>query len=308
VEEKREESKSHMKTYRLRYTIRDLVTFTGIEERYVSNSAATKRMSGRGRGRGGRGRSAPASISQQFLLRSAQEAGFDVRNLRALNSSKGGIFPDLEWHSSGERRLLDGEADGTLGAVVDSKGVEVKMESGAAGGEVSGAIMPDGERSARQISLISKSREMHHRFQTSIYYVRTISKEVPDVVRYSDRLAPPSNIDSGAVLSHCLGGRKRTRAGVFVPGELCGGQRRIVAGGEGKGRDGKKMKELNLEELAKKIKSEGGELEEEEKLEGDGEDVFYEEDGEESTGADYEKNYYESEGDESAGSDGEPTF
>ncbi|KAL7503923.1 hypothetical protein ACHAXN_001836 [Cyclotella atomus] len=272
-------------------------------------------MSGRGRGRGGRGRSgAPASISQQFLLRSAQEAGFDVRNLRALNSSANGqIFPDLEWHSSGERRLLQGEADGTLGAVVDAKGVEVKIEPGRVGDdekETSAKNKKEEERSPQQISLISKSREMHHKFQTSTFYVRTISKEVPDVIRYSDRLAPPPNIDSGAVLSHCLGGRKRTRAGVFVPEELCGGQRRIIAGGgECKGQsDGKKMKELNLEELAKKIRNEDGEPEEEEKLEGDGEDVFYEEDGEESDGADYEKNYYESEGDESAGSDGEPTF
>lgn len=253
-------------------------------------------MSGRGRGRG-RGRSAPASISQQFLLRSAQEAGFDVRNLRALNSSHGGIFPDLEWHSSGERKLLSGEADGTLGTKVDAKGVEIKTEPGAKSQE-------EETRPPQQIALVTKSREMHHKFQSSIFYVRT-SKEMPDVQRYSDRLAPPPNIDSGAVLSNCLGGRKRTRAGVFVPEELCGGQRTIS--GARKDSSGKKMKELNLEELAKKIRNEGGEPEEEENVEA-GEDVFYEEDDEESTGADYEKNYYESEGDESAGSDGEPTF
>lgn len=261
-------------------------------------------MSGRGRGRG-RGRSsAPASVSQQFLLRSAQEAGFDVRNLRALNSASGGIFPDLEWHSSGERRLIDGEADGTPLTTDSNGGVAVKQESGA---EKQPQQPPEATatRTPQQIYLISKSREMHHRFQSSIFYVRS-TKDVPDVVRYSDRLAPPVNIDSGAVLSHCLGGRKRTRAGVFVPEELCSGQRRIVSG-EGRGQT-KKLKELNLEELAKKIKNEGGDAnEEEEKLE-DGDDVFYEEDGEESTGADYEKNYYESEGDESAGSDGEPTF
>lgn len=256
-------------------------------------------MSGRGRGRG-RGRSgAPASISQQFLLRSAQEAGFDVRNLRSLNNSQGGIFPDLEWHSSGERKLLTGEADGTLGTRVDAKGVEVKVEPGAK------AQDQEEKRSPQQIELVSKSREMHHKFQSSIFYVRT-SKEVPDVIRYSDRLAPPPDIDSGAVLSNCLGGRKRTRAGVFVPEELCGGQRTLSGKSYKDSSSGKKLKELNLEELAKKIGNDGDEVEEEEKVEAD--DVFYEEDGEESTGADYEKNYYESEGDESAGSDGEPTF
>ncbi|KAL3801057.1 hypothetical protein HJC23_002350 [Cyclotella cryptica] len=264
-------------------------------------------MSGRGRGRGrGRG-SAPQSISQQFLLRSAQEAGFDVRNLRALNHSSS-IFPDLEWHSSGERRLHDGElTSGDLASKVDgaASGVAVKQEGGASShkAEDTGA-----QRTPQQIYLISKSREMHHRFQTSVFYVRS-SKEVPDVVRYTDRFLPPANIDSGAVLSHCLGGRKRTRAGVFVPEELCGGQRRIIRR-DGQEERNKKLKELNLEDLAKKIQSEGGDVvnEDEEKAEEGDEEAYYEEDGEESDGADYVQNYYESEGDESKGSDGEPTF
>ena len=258
-------------------------------------------MSGRGRGRGrGRG-SGPASVSQQFLLRSAQEAGFDVRNLRALNSTSGGIFPDLEWHSSGERRLISGEADGTVTVKTDVNGeMVIKEESGIEGEPVEEATMA---RTPQQIYLITKSREMHHKFQSSIFFVRT-TKEVPDVVRYSDRLAPPPNIDSGAVLSNCLGGRKRTRAGVFVPEELCGGQRRISGRGD---KQSKQLKELNLEELAKKIANEEEDMnEEEDKPEGD--DVSYEDDDEESTGADYEKNYYESDGDESNGSDGEPTF
>ena len=262
-------------------------------------------MSGRGRGRGrGRG-SGPASVSQQFLLRSAQEAGFDVRNLRALNSTSSGIFPDLEWHSSGERRLIAGEADGTVTVKTDANGEMVVKEEADAEGTNKPAEETTTARTPQQVYLITKSREMHHKFQSSIFYVRT-SKEVPDVVRYSDRLAPPSNIDSGAVLSNCLGGRKRTRAGVFVPEELCGGQRRISSRGD---KQSKQLRELNLEELAKKISNEerGGEMnEDEEKMED--EEEFYEEDGEESTGADYEKNYYESEGDESAGSDGEPTF
>ena len=91
-------------------------------------------MSGTGRGRG-RGRGAgPQSISQQFLLRSAQEAGFDVRNLRALGATSGlGIFPELELHSSGERRLHDGEgaSSGDVPVEVGGGGVAVKSEDGA---------------------------------------------------------------------------------------------------------------------------------------------------------------------------------
>ena len=262
-------------------------------------------MSGRGRGRG-RGRSsAPASVSQQFLLRSAQEAGFDVRNLRALNNNSGRIFPDLEWHSSGERRSNDKDCDGGG----ETGAAAVKQEPNTTNNNnTDKEPVESNNRSPQQIYLISKSRELHHKFQSSIYYVRP-PKDIPDVIRYSDPPNPP-NIDSGAVLSHCLGGRKRTRAGVFVPEELCGGQRTIVDR-ELLSRK-RKLKELNLEELAKKIRTEGdvvGGVNEEEEGGGDGDDeVLLEEEEEESTGADYEKNYYESEGDESAGSDGEPTF
>jgi hypothetical protein len=218
-----------------------------------------------------------------------------VRNIRSLHS--GGIYPDLEWHSSGERKLHDGESG------VGDLASKVKVEPGV---KEDPDAKPEGEvqRTPQQIYLISKGREMHHRFQNSVFYVRS-SKDVPDVVRYSDRFLPPANIDSGAVLSHCLGGRKRTRAGVFVPEELCGGQRRISTK-EG-GDETKKLKGLNLEELEKKIREGDGDAEEEEKQEGE-EEEFYEEEGEESDGADYVQNYYESEGDESAGSDGEPTF
>jgi hypothetical protein len=96
---------------------------------------------------------------------------------------------------------------------------------------------------------------------------------------------------------------------VFVPEELCGWQRRIIRR-EGREDRNKKLKGLNLDELAKKIQSEGGDAvnEEEEKAEEGDEEAYYEEEGEESDGADYVQNYYESEGEESNGSDGEPTF
>jgi len=171
-------------------------------------------------------------------------------------------------------------------------------------------------RSPKTIYLISKTREIHHHFQNSVFYVRS-TKEVPDVVRYSDRLRPPPSIDAGAVLSHCLGGRKRTRCGVFVPEELVGGQRRIrgwdgsgTGGEDGVGGKGGGKKGLNLAELAAKIRKEGGLDVEENEGEGqeDEEGGVYEDEGEESEGEDYVTNYYESEGEESKGSDGEPTF
>ncbi len=271
-------------------------------------------MSGRGRGRGRGGGGGPRSVSQQYLLSSAQEAGFDVRT---LGRSSGGIFSDFELHSSGERRLHQHETKagqqqqqqqmddvgGGVGNIKQEPGVE------AAAGAAEQASITEQPRSAESIYLISKTRELHHKFQSSVFYVRSAKLEtMPDVVRYSDRLRPPSNVDSGAVLSQCLGGRKRTlgdHGGVFVPEELCGGQRRIRSGSFADP-DAKKLKGINLDDHLdeKNQNNDGGEDEEENEEDEEG---FHEDDGEESEGADYVANYYES-ADESAGSDGEPTF
>lgn len=257
-----------------------------------------------------------------------------MRQIRGT-STGAGIFPDMELHSSGERRLhahesenlKNGNVNGNMGGNVGNDGGgengngagddlrQVKQEPGVAAevGASSADTPTETPRSAKTIYLVSKSREMHHKFQSSVFYVRS-TKEVPDVVRYSDRLRPPPNIDSSAVLGHCLGGRKRTRGeggGVFVPEELCGGQRRVVPVGAGDEGARKKAEGLNLAALAAKIKSEGGMDKNDEDGgadEEDGEEYVREEDGEESDGADYVQNYYESEGDDSGGSDGEPTF
>ena len=49
-------------------------------------------------------------------MNAATEAGIDVRNMRGLPGGAGGtcgrIFPDLELHSGGERRLHPHEVDG----------------------------------------------------------------------------------------------------------------------------------------------------------------------------------------------------
>jgi len=227
----------------------------------------------------------------------------EIENLHHIRNggTSGGGSGAAAGADSGEQGKSDGVGSGT-GA-----------SSSSSSSKSTATIAPEKPRSAETIYLISKSREIHHRFQSSVFYVRS-TKEVPDVVRYSDRLRPPPNIDASAVLSHCLGGKKRTfgdGGGVFVPEELCGGQRRVTGLSLMEEEKSKKAKGLNLAALARKIQSDGG-LDGEDK-QGDGEDDEGEfgvrdEDEEESDGADYVQNYYESEGDESGGSDGEPTF
>ena len=251
-----------------------------------------------------------------------------MRHIRGASSRAGGICPDLELHSSGERRLHAQEIESRNGGTGGgggggARGAGGEGERGAGNGASDGtgagaATATETPRSAQTIHLVTKSREIHHRFQSSVFYVRS-AKELPDVVRYGDRLRPPPNIDASAVLSHCLGGKKRTRGeggGVFVPEELCGGQRLGGTGAapdEESRNDNKAKRGLNLVALARKIRSEGGM----DAAAGDGSgdeddaaggELGLEQDGEESDGADYAQNYYESEGEESGGSDGEPTF
>ena len=284
---------------------------------------------GRGRGRGG----GPRSVSQQYLQNSANEAGLDIKNVG--RSAAVGIFPDLELHSNGERRLLEHESDllkekrnggksvGYSGsstevaatAAADEDNTSTSLTTTQSTDDTSSSNRP---KSPKTIYLISKSREMHHKFQNSVFYIRGSTKEVPDVERYSDRKRPPSNIDASDVLSHCLGGKKRTRGvggGVFVPEELCGGQRRSIAKDIHDGEEGttKKIKGgLTIAELAAK---EGGmdnnEDDQKPSGAGDDEDVIGDdmpvEDEEDSDGADYTQNYYESDN-SGGGSDGEPTY
>ena len=267
-------------------------------------------------------------------------------------NGNGQIFPDLELHSSGERRLHSHESenlkdrkssssagsgsnDRTKAAAEaengkgNNNGAKVKQEPGTTATTSSSSTpataTPTKPKSSKTIYLISKSRELHHRFNNSVFNIRGSTKEVPDVIRYSDRLRQvPSNINASDVLSHCLGGMKRTRGeggGVFVPEELCGGQKqkRRSVFNEGIIEEGNnKTRGVNLAELAakegqididnnddeQKAPGGGGGGEDEEGVLGE----EIQEDGEESDGADYVANYYESEGDESRGSDGEPTF
>ena len=108
---------------------------------------------GRGGGRGGRG-GGPMSASQQYFMASATEAGIDIRNMQRAGLGGGGsVFPDLELHSSGERRLQPHELDG---------GSEAMRDEGKNDDNMGGGMMMKRESAKRTTSLITKMREMHH--------------------------------------------------------------------------------------------------------------------------------------------------
>ncbi len=98
----------------------------------------------------------------QYLHNSAQEAGIDVQLIRGATGA-GGIFPDLELHSSGERRLNAKESKNLR----NSSGSDVVGKDGAEP-EPPATKKP---RLARTIRLVSKACKMHHWFQLSVFYV-----------------------------------------------------------------------------------------------------------------------------------------
>ena len=203
-------------------------------------------MSGRGRGRG-RGRGyAPPSGAQLFLRRSLDECGLSGTNIRSVHDiTRPALFPDIRLHSTGDQRLMyledqkqqqeqeqqeleQQEQSGQEQAGQKQEDAAAKPEGeggGAAGGPVRSKAIA---RPQQTVALIQKSREMLYRFQNSVHHVKP-SKDVPDVVRYADAADPAAAVDASAVLSACLGGRKRTRAGLFVPDELASGQRAVRA-------------------------------------------------------------------------------
>jgi len=239
-------------------------------------------------------------------MRSAEECGLDSRNLRSLQDiTRPALFPDIKLHSSGDNRLL---------RILEQKRAEEAAQAEAAGQPVildeKPVQLAGVKRSAQALFLITKGREIHHRIQNSVFYVRP-TKEVPDVIRYSDSTRPPPQVDAGAVLSNCLGGRKKTKLGTYVPEELVIGQRHVTATSLSQNIEAgiQAGKSVNLSDLEAKERNrkrlgsaDAGEADNE-----DGEEII-EQSGEEDDGADYVQNYYESEGEESGGDDGEPTF
>jgi len=150
-------------------------------------------MSGRG-GRGrGRGRGGPPSGARLLLQRSAKEAGLDDGNLRSLQDiTKPSLFPDYEWHSDGT--VGHGILEPTPVASVSSLSVGNNFVSTAAAAATvtpssSGLekrsellVVAKPKRSPSAIYLINKSREIHHRFQSSAFYVHPTQED--DVIRY----------------------------------------------------------------------------------------------------------------------------
>ena len=269
----------------------------------------------------------------------------------------------------------NGNSADQLQAAVKSEG-DLASSSAAAAAAAAVAGGGDGDafatkplriiaRSAQTLALIGKSREMHHRLQNSVHYVRP-TKDVPDVIRYSERerelryddgdditngngnkyrggnrrssrptptTSDPTAVDASAVLSACLGGRKRTRLGMFVPDELAHGQRtnvrraRSASAGAAAGLGdalaaGRAVSLTELEEIERKRARAGsvglanaaaaaagrgrttsvGNQADGDDGHCDGEEV------EEDEGEDYVMNYYESEGDDGSDAGGEPTF
>ena len=337
-------------------------------------------MSGRGRGRGKK--YTPPSGAALFLRRSLDECGLGAQNLRGISDiTRPALFPPISLHSSGDQRLLmleqqqarQKEEEAMAAAALGGDGGNsagggpqaIKAEGGASSSAVEGA--GDGAfgttvkplrtiaRSAQTLALIGKSREMHHRLQNSVHYVRP-SKDVPDVIRYSERgdmgqfddadddedhgnngnggrsrpWSDPTAVDASVVLSACLGGRKRTRLGMFVPDELAHGQRTNIRGRSASASGlgdalaaGKAVSLTELEEIERKrarAGSVGGPANAAAAAAGRGrttsvgnqadvaDDYYDDEDGEEDEGEDYVMNYYESEGDDGSDGGGEPTF
>jgi hypothetical protein len=236
-------------------------------------------MGGRGRGRG----RAPPTGGRLMLQRSAQEAGLDANNLRSLQEiTKPRLFPDYEWHTNG-----------TTGHEED------QLPSAAPEAAPSATSAPSAaKRSPSTVYLINKSREFHHRFQNSPYYVRP-TQEI-DVVRFGKRpcpVAPDIN-----VLEH-IGKAADSR---YVPEELLETKRRAqqLSMKELMSEDGPK-KAKTLEELAE------NELKErrltaalaEEGEDGDISDTVEQEEEEDEGDGDYAIEHYDSD-DESDGGGG----
>jgi len=284
-------------------------------------------MPGRGRGRG---KFTPPTGARLQLQKAAEECGFDARNLRSLQS-RPELFPDILLHSSGlpmhaiqkrqeEQVQVKQEEEQKENATVkmedSSQAVVMKKKS----------TIKTVRRSAKTSKLIRKGREMHHRMQNSPFFVR-YTKDVPDVIRYSDTLKAEKSMENSeggsmtmedssftvvkSVMLNCLGGRTATKQGLFFPEELVFGPKRLNNTGWLTDNENANKK-LNLEALEKqeklKLRRIRMGLDDDDADKGENEfadDDLVEEDDEEQDDGGYGVNYYESEGDESAGDNGE---
>ena len=254
-------------------------------------------MAGRGRGRG----RAPPTGSKLVLMRSAEECGFDFRNLSSLNDiTRPQLFPDILLHSSGNNKHLKIEAEQLKQQEMEqqqqlkNKSTNVKTETAAAS-SIPQKKLAGTKRSEQTFFLITKGREIQQRFQKSAFHVKA-TKDVPDIIRYSDstNAHKTPKIDASTVLSNCLQGRKRTSMGQFVPEELILGQQLrlgMVEDGIAAGRP------LSLADIDKEATAKNA----------DDEDEIAHSDGSFSDDPDYGKDHYASDDDNSDG-DNELTY
>lgn len=271
-------------------------------------------MSGRGRG-GGR-KYTPPTGSKLQLQKAAEDCGFDGRNLRSLQT-RPELYPDVELHSSGlpTRVVRRKEAEGAE---------EIKHDDDD--------VPPSAADVERTNRLVRRSRELAHRFRGDVFHV-THDDNVPDVARYSDAAASAETHDDDdddhdgssrrdhheALLARCLGGRRRTRAGVFLPDELGSRRRRRSGrdesgGGGADGDAGKSLEELERRERARRRRVRLGlepddddDNKEGEAVYGAGDEEEFQDVEEEFEGG-YAVNHYESEGEGGSGGEDEATF
>ncbi len=240
-------------------------------------------MSGRGRGRG-RGR-APPSGARLLLQRSAKEAGLDDGNLRSLQDiTKPQLFPDYEWHSSGRKgHHLPGEP--------------IVQPALSADGTTTNPLTPVAKpkRNSSTIYLINKSREIHHRFQNSAFYVHP-SQEA-DVIRYGKERQQQQQRADLLILKQ-MG---KTADPDYIPQELLRDEDLTHVYGDDDGTFRKRsLDDLAAEERADRRRRRDNDGEDDGQYSDTGDPM----DDEDDEDVDYVTNHYESEGEESIGGDG----
>jgi len=245
-------------------------------------------MSGRGRGRG----RAPPSGARLLLQRSAKEAGLDDGNLRSLQDiTRPQLFPDYEWHSSGGKgHNLAGDPVMQPSSAAAAGFLAPSANGGSGVKPLTALAKP--KRSPANIYLINKSREIHHRFQNSAFYVHP-SQEA-DVIRHGKERQHQQQRADLLVLKQ-MG---KTADQHYIPPELLQDDDLGYLYGHEDGAFKKRsLDDLAAEERADRRKRRENEEEDDGQF-SDAPDPIEEEEEED---ADYGTNHYESEGDESAG-------
>lgn len=241
-------------------------------------------MSGRSGGRGGWAGGRGLSLSKEFLKRSAQEAGLhDHRHIKLLSDiASPTLFPDMCWHSSGERYWNVSDESERMENLVVVK------------------------RAPATVSILNKNSDLVDRMQRSSHYVRP--EVAIDVIRYStinNSNVPP---DIAVLKSMGINGKLSSDERYF-PLELLRKKKKslkrktvhVSADGElfdDEDTDAKVIVDGNLDDDTQ----EEGEDDEHDDIDNDDE-------GEEEEGEDYTTNYYDSDNDDQDdGDDEEPTY